>query len=248
MTTCAHMSRAVIENYISKILSHNLDISTAEISKLLYVRFADIYPATITWVFYTAWSFNPVSGPHVAYSGESYYMTYTGSGSSGVTKYDGWSVYWVGHPVPYSNPIKWISVNHDAIVKNAQAMVHQPYYFRSAQALGKSLNPSFFSMREPVAIMIFTYPPTYATAGRTAYVPGDYTSFYIRRITGFPWPGPTWYNVLIDVIIFWQKHNHRSSGVIRFICRNTVINNFIFCNSTTQQYCKSLMYTLYTQK
>lgn len=202
MATCADMSTVTINKYISKILSHNLDKTTIEVSKLLYERFADIYPPTITWVFYTAWNFNPVSGAHVAYSGESYYMTYTGSGKSGITKYDGWSVYWVGHPVPYSNPIKWISVNSDAIVKIAKAMANQPYYFRSAKALGMTINPSFFSMREPVAIMIFTYPPTYATTGRLAHVPGDYTSFFIKRITGFPWPGPTWYDALIDVIIF----------------------------------------------
>ncbi len=60
---CAEMSPSVVEGYITKILSRNLDesVATTTVSKKLYDRFANIYPSHINWVFYTAWKFNPVA-------------------------------------------------------------------------------------------------------------------------------------------------------------------------------------------
>ncbi len=63
MDNCAEMSKPVVDGYIEKILSRNLDesIAATTVSKSLYERFANIYPDHINWLFYVAWGFKPVA-------------------------------------------------------------------------------------------------------------------------------------------------------------------------------------------
>lgn len=115
INSCANFDEAVIERYINKILSVNQEdhVQTGDVSKLLYKHFDDIYQPVrpeIVWVFYTAWDFKAVGGNQLAgrYA-QSMHMLYQGDGWSGVTINGGWTVLWVGHPLPA--PARWLDVN-----------------------------------------------------------------------------------------------------------------------------------------
>lgn len=208
MDKCAEMSTTVIENYIKKILEHNQEKYTNEVCKLLDDRFADIYPTKIAWIFYTAWDFNPVSGDQEVRNedGQSYSFIYQGLGKSGVTKYGGWSVYWVGNPSPpVAQPTMWYQKT--VIVDIVKGMEWDTVETRSALYIQKQLKTNDFQGRTPITSMIFTYPPVSATVGRT-HLGGTLPNALIQRIRGVKWRFhgimgfPYWSEVVIDVIIF----------------------------------------------
>lgn len=75
-------------------------VQTADVSKLLYQLFHNIYPDSIAWLFYTTWNFDPVAGDvPVGRSAQSYNLVYTVQGSYGVTENWGWTIFWLSHPI-----------------------------------------------------------------------------------------------------------------------------------------------------
>jgi len=227
MNSCASLDKAVINNYISKILVVNQEhhVLTGDVSKLLYKRFDEIYQpvrSDIVWVFYTAWSYDAVGGDQPAgrYA-TSYNIVYNGEGSSGVAINGGWTVFWVGHPLPA--PARWLdvrstdlrdiirsersnsgdydskaSINEDKVVKRN----------RNAYLIQKMMKPSLFSGRVPIYSLILTNPPRAATIGTPLI--GERINIWQGRIDDIEWffyyrPFPAhkfWEKVIVDFIIF----------------------------------------------
>ncbi len=230
MNSCASLDKAVINNYISKILVVNQEhhVLTGDVSKLLYKRFDEIYQpvrSDIVWVFYTAWSYDAVGGDQPAgrYA-TSYNIVYNGEGSSGVAINGGWTVFWVGHPLPA--PVKWLDVNGGGLRKiiedekdnfrDEECEWGDPEgktmtclsKIRNAYNLEKKMPWSWISGRTPVFILILTNPPRSATMGTP--LNGERMNIWQRRIDDIKWffyyrPFPLhtfWEKVIIDFIIF----------------------------------------------
>jgi len=222
MNGCASMEKAAIEKYIIKILSVNQadHVQTADVSKLLYKRFDDIYPAEIVWVFYTAWNFKAVSGDKPAgKSAKSMHMVYNGDGISGVTINGGWTVIWVGHPLPA--PAKWLDVRgwdlrelvdaeknnyNDREPNDAWCCAPFTQHNRNAYNLQKRMTSNLFSGRVPIFILILTYPPRAATIGTPLI--GERINIWQRRIDDITWKFLGilnffyWEKAIVDFIIF----------------------------------------------
>jgi len=211
MNSCASLDKAVVEKYINQILSVNQEahVQTADIPKLLYKRFADIYPDEIVWVFYAAWRYDAVGGDQSGgrYA-RSYNIVYKGDGISGVTKNDGWTVFWVGHPQPV--PAKRLEIDVEQLryaISKEKNVDWGPY--RSAFALFRSLTwGRYFSGREPVFSLMLTNPPRPATIGTPLI--GERINVWQRRIDDIEWkfiyvPFPLhqfWEKVIVDFITF----------------------------------------------
>jgi len=182
-------------------------VQTADVSKLLYKRFDDIYKSArpdIVWVFYTAWKYDAVSGDKSAgSSAKSMHMLYEGDGSYGVTQNGGWTVLWVGHPLPA--PAKWLDVNVEGLREVIKAERNNwredGNYIRNAYNLEKRMSWSLFTGRKPVFILIAVYPTLSATMGTPLI--GERMNIFQKRISDIAWQftwSRTW--VVIDFIIF----------------------------------------------
>jgi len=182
---CADMSPSTIENYITQILkaNHGDVVKTTDVSRLLYERFNDIYSIRIRWLFYTAWNFNPVDPKPGQIGAESAKIVYTGSGPRGVTKHDGWTVYWVGHLPLGEKEFSLMQVDHGAIANAMLAVSNFYYTLRDGNYIIRELDSSFFSGRVPVVIFIFINPPATATIGKPL---GYFVDIYSQRFT-YPW-------------------------------------------------------------
>jgi len=193
MTGCASMEKAVIEKYINKILIVNQEahVETIDVSKLLYKRFADIYPVETVWVFYTAWNYDAVDGDRPAgRHGQSYNIIFNGDGISGMTKNGGWTVIWVGHKQPA--PAKWLDVMDPRSLVESQKDNHNDKiagssYNRNAYNIQRNtiVMPTFFSGRKPVFNLVLTNPPRKATVG--THLVGERMNIWQRRIDDIKW-------------------------------------------------------------
>ncbi len=225
INSCANLDKAAIERYIHKILSVNQEdhVQTGDVSKLLYKRFDDIYQPVrpdIVWVFYTAWDFKAVSGnqPAGRYA-QSMHMLYQGDGWSGVTINGGWTVIWVGHPLPA--PAKWLDVRgwdlrelvdaeknnyNDREPNDAWCCAPFTQHNRNAYNLQKRMTSNLFSGRVPIFILILTYPPRAATIGTPLI--GERINIWQRRIDDITWKFLGilnffyWEKAIVDFIIF----------------------------------------------
>jgi len=201
------MNRPIIEKYLNQILGPKQDVSdtTVEVSQPLYERFDNIYPSHINWVFYTVWNFHPGDLRWPSYPHQTDRMIYTGSGSAGLTRNGGWSVYWAGHPSGNTAGSK-ISVDSSKI----SAVIHEmkdwwgPEKRRSAYAVEQRLSYNIVSGRASVFWLIIANPKSSATVGEPLC---QLNVYYHRFHSDFKYipesfPFPSWRTNYFDVVIF----------------------------------------------